>query len=134
MTTELTVPKARLFAHAWSAVSPLGRWSRRSTSYPEQHADPAGGAADRRIVGPDGYLATLTPFTGNHFSGEWQGSTYVVRSYRTPILKVYASEPRRGQVELNVTAYSVCTSKHQQIAAAWAGEAVPWVDAPHPRQ
>lgn len=58
----------------------------------------------------------------------WSGQTYVVLSHRTPIVKVHAEPDRRGQVEVNDTAYSVATSHDQQAATKWVGYAMAWVE------
>lgn len=51
----------------------------------------------------------------------------VVLSDRTPIVKVHAEPDKRGQVEVDDTAYSLATSHHQQAATQWAGCAMAWV-------
>lgn len=71
----------------------------------------------RKISGPDGLLANLKPFKGNTMSAEFEGDTYVVYSYWTPIAWAYAD----GRREFDETRYSVTTSKHQGYTQAWLG-------------
>ena len=61
-------------------------------------------------------LQTLTPFKGNSMSGEWDGDTFVIYSYRT----IIATNTPGGHVWATPERYSVTTSKHQgYVRRAW---------------
>lgn len=126
IVTTNTGMKVRTLAYAWAATSPGAHWTAR----PTRSRSPGPVALDvGGVAGPHGSLARLQPLRGNGLSAEWDGQTYVVRSYRTPIVKVHAEPARRGQVDVNDTIYSVATSHHQQVAETWVGYAVEWVGA-----
>ena len=127
IATTSTGTKVQSLAYAWAAVSPDAHWRRRAG----QTASPmAAQQVHGDVAGPEGSLARLQPFQSGSMSAAWHGQTYVVRSCRTPIVKVHAEPGRRGQVEVNDTTYSVATSHHQEVAAAWVGYAVGWVEHP----
>lgn len=119
-----TGARVQTHAYAWAAVAPGAHWSRRAKNVA---APKAILRADDEVTGPQGRLARLQPFESGSMSAFWSGQTYVVLSYRTPIVKVHAEPGKRGQVEVNDTAYSVTTSHHQQAATTWVGDAVEWV-------
>ncbi len=121
-----TGTKARSLAYAWAAVSPGAHWSRYAAQAAASATAPPQSTGE--VAGPRGLLARLQPFRHGSLSAAWYDQTYVVRSYRTPIVKVHAEPARRGQVEVNDTTYSVATSHHQEIATAWVGYAVDWVE------
>ena len=57
-------------------------------------------------------LNRLEPFDNkNSMSGEWQGDSFVVYSYRT----VIAWKNRDGSLHLNTDKYSVTTSRQQSL-------------------
>lgn len=79
-----------------------------------------GSATYAQIGGPNGYLATLTPFAGNSMSACWEGEAYVVYSYNTAIAVVHPT-CEGLLVEFNEHHYSVTTSRHQGQTKAWLG-------------
>ena len=83
---------------------------------------PYGKATYHTIGGPSGHLANLRAFNGNSmWATRHKDGEYWVYSYRTA-MAFY--DPKDNTLYLNTAYYSVTTTYHQNLSAAWT-------NAPH---